>query len=674
MRQEYNTLRRCLGWLWWMVILSFGASAQDAQHYTITDKHISKNESKKSQRLNSFAFKNLDAASYYFDDAKRKQILKADKANDFDKMLPLLEDYVSHFSCENFLRDYELLWMLGQLYEKNGRTEEAKEMYRYVLKNSEHEIEYIWQYYDNMTVNEKDDYVPINYYYDLVDYRKQVDTLRPPRGVFLNMGGQVNSEYEDYGPALNISNSVLLFASKRNRKTTAGIDWYNEDLFWAARESEDTWRKAEPFEGINTPYNEGSPCITHDGQHLYFVRCESPDGLGNCDIYVADLVSDGNWGNVRNLGIEVNSSGWDSHPSLSHTGDTLFFASDREGGFGSTDIYYSIRLGSEKWSRAKNMGPVINTKDAEASPFYHPIYDVLYFSSNGQLMNFGEFDIYKSTLVNGNWTEPKNIGPLVNGKAEEFYFTIDSESKDLFYARSEDKGFQSLDLYSFPLPMEAQPNATTVFEGTLKDSVTNEPFDGIVSIIDLENGIEVAPKYIHPDGSFSFDLINDNRYLLIIQGEDFFRIEKIFDLQGDTVMHFKAPSVNFVRLEFQSIEFATNSSEILPDMVDDLNKILNFMLDNPKFDLKISGHTDSQGNAEANNKLSQSRADAIKEYLVNSGGIEPNRITAIGYGSSKPIIPEEKTEEDRKLNRRVEFEIIRKEQTPADGNWGKNNN
>ncbi len=656
----WKTLLLCL---LWMLFVATRVHAQQADNYMITDKHLKKNEAKGKRNVNRFVFKNIGNIPFYYDDAKRKQILKTDKNGDYEKLIPLLEDYVSHFGCENFLRDYELLWMLGQLYEKNGRGEEAKEMYRYVLKNSEREIDRIWQYYEERTAGEKDEYVPIKYYYDLVDYRKQIDTLRPPRGVFINMGVSVNSEYEDYGPALNINNSVLLMASKRHRKTIGDKDWYNEDLFWAVRESEENWLKAEPLEGINTQYNEGSPCISRDGTRLYFIRCESPDGFGNCDLYMAELISDGNWDNVRNLGAEVNSAGWDSHPSLSHSEDTLFFASDREGGFGSTDIYYCVKQGG-KWSKARNLGPVINTKDAEASPFYHPVHDVFYFSSNGQLMNFGEFDIYKSTKMNGNWTEPKNIGPLVNGTAEEFYFTIDSESKDLFYARSEDKGFQSLDLYSFPLPMEAQPTATTVFEGTLKDSVSNQPFNGIVSIIDLENGIEVAPKYIRQDGSFSFDLINDNKYLLIIQGEDFFRIEKIFDLQGDTVMHFNAQSINMVRLEFQSIEFATNSSVILPEMVDDMNKILNFLLDNPKFDLKISGHTDSQGNAEANSKLSQSRADAIKEYLVNNGGIEPNKIGAIGYGSSKPIVKDETTEEDRKLNRRVEFEIIRKEVSP----------
>lgn len=657
----WKTLLFCL--LWILFVATRAHAQQQDDSYIITDKHLKKNEVKTKRGINSFVFKNLDGVSYFYDDVKRKQILKANKANDFDKLVPLLEEYVSRFGCENFLRDYELLWMLGQLYEKGGRMEEAKEMYRYVLKNSEQEVERIWQYYDEKTAAERDEYVPIKYYYDLVDYRKQIDTLRPPRGVFINMGDSVNSVYEDYGPALNINNSVLLFASKRHRKTVGDKDWYNEDLFWAARESEDSWLKAQPFEGINTHYNEGSPCITRDGRNLYFIRCESPDGYGNCDLFVAELISDGNWGNVRNLGADVNSSGWDSHPSLSHSEDTLFFASDRDGGFGSTDIYYTVKQGG-KWSKARNMGPVINTKNAEASPFHHPVHNVFYFSSNGHLMNFGEFDIYKSMRINDIWSEPKNIGPLVNGTAEEFYFTIDSESKDLFYARSEDKGFQSLDIYSFPLPMEAQPTATTEFHGTLRDAITDKPFEGIVSIIDLENGIEVAPKYIRADGSFSFDLINDNKYLLIIQGEDFFRIEKIFDLQGDTVMHFNAPSVNFVRLQFQSIEFATSSSEILPDMMDDLNKILNFLLDNPTFDLKISGHTDSQGSAEKNNKLSQSRADAIKEYLVSTGSIEPERVEAVGYGSAKPIIKEEKTDEDRKLNRRVEFEIIRKDAAP----------
>ena len=667
MRYHSKIFKTLVALLVWGLFVSSQLHAQNNK-YLISDKNLDKKVSDVNS-VGYFPFKDIDVP-YYYDANKRKQILKADRNGDYDKLLLLLEDYVMNFGCENFRRDYELLWMLGQLYEKKGMTEEAKQMYRLVLKNTEKDREYILQFYDRMIFNEKDEYVPIEYYYELVDYRLQIDTLRPPRGVFLNMGDMVNSEYEDYGPALNISNEVLLFTSKRNRKRIAGEDLYNEDIFWAVRSNDGRWKAAESFEGINTGLNEGSPCLSRDGKQIYFIRCEAPEGYGNCDIYVAELIDEGKWGNVRNLGPEVNSYAWDSHPSLSHTEDTLFFISDRDGGFGSTDIYFSVRQKNRKWSHAKNMGPMINTKDAEASPFYHPVYDVFYFSSNGHLLNFGEFDIFKTRLINGQWTEPKNIGPLVNGKGEEFYFTIDSKSKDLFYARSEEKGFKNLDLFSFPLPMEAQPDANTTFGGTLEDSITGEPFEGIVSVIDLTSGIEVAPKYIRPDGSFSFDLINNSRYLLVIQGENFFRIEQIFDLEKDTVMNFKVPSINFVRVQFKSIEFGTNDWRILPEMRSDLDRIMDFMLDNPSFKLKISGHTDTQGDAEANNTLSQKRATSIKDYLLTKGGIASRRIEAVGYGSSRPIIKEEKKEEDRKLNRRVEFEIIRKDKM-GEPQWGK---
>jgi outer membrane protein OmpA-like peptidoglycan-associated protein len=214
--------------------------------------------------------------------------------------------------------------------------------------------------------------------------------------------------------------------------------------------------------------------------------------------------------------------------------------------------------------------------------------------------------------------------------------------------------------------MEAQPTATTEFSGTLKDSVTGKTYQGIVSVIDLENGIEVAPKFVRKDGTFSFDLIDNQKYLLIIQGEDFFRIEKEIKLQGDTVFEVKAQGIKSYRIQFSTIEFANNSFEILEEMKPDLDKLVDYLLDNPRVILTISGHTDSKGNPEKNQQLSQKRADSIRSYLIATGDIEPERIIAIGYGSSKPIKKIEVTDEDRKLNRRVEFEIDRGEASAED--------
>lgn len=635
--------------------LSADAVAQK-QNYRITDKHV-KNAGTREFTA-PITFTNIGATEYYVDAKELKRIQKLEKAGDHTLLIQALEDYISKFSAENFGQDHEMMWKLAQLYEDNGQLAEAKWIYRILLKHSSKNLQLIAQYYDGLTINDQPYYVPIKYYYELVDYRKQVDTLRPPKGVFINMGEHINSPYEDYGPSLSRNDEILFFGTKRNRRTIRGQEYINEDIYYSTNEGDGIWSQAEPLEGINTQFNEGAPCLSRDGNTLFFVRCETPDGMGRCDLYVASKTPDGSWGNIQNLGPNVNSADWDSHPSLSHTEDTLFFTSDRPGGFGSNDIYFTHKDKRGEWAPAQNLGPIVNTKGNDLSPFIHPVFNILYFSSTNQPLNFGNFDIYKSRYINGTWEEPKNIGPLVNGWSDEHFFTIDSDSKLLFYARSDQDNFDQVDLYSFPLPMEAQPMAYTIFAGSLKDSVTGKPFEGIVSIIDMDNGIEVAPKYIRPDGSFEFDLIPENKYLLIIQGEDFFRIEQEVNLQGDTVINIETPSIDFAaRIQFASIEFESNSSEILPAMEEDLKKLLDYLLDNPGLNLAISGHTDSRGNAQINTELSQDRADAIKRYLVDKGGISQGRITAIGYGSSKPIIEKERSEEDRRINRRVEFEI-----------------
>jgi outer membrane protein OmpA-like peptidoglycan-associated protein len=205
--------------------------------------------------------------------------------------------------------------------------------------------------------------------------------------------------------------------------------------------------------------------------------------------------------------------------------------------------------------------------------------------------------------------------------------------------------------------MEAQPEAVAQLHGTLKNSETGGPMKGIVSIIDLDHGVEVAPKFLRPDGSFDFSLINKRNYLLIIQGDDFFRIEEIFFMDGDMEINKETEPIES-KIAFKSLEFESGKADILEGMHADLDKLANFMIDHPQFKVVISGHTDSEGKAEANLRLSQARADAIKAYLTYTFNIDPARISAIGYGGSKPIV-EEKSDDHRKLNRRVEFEIRR---------------
>jgi outer membrane protein OmpA-like peptidoglycan-associated protein len=205
--------------------------------------------------------------------------------------------------------------------------------------------------------------------------------------------------------------------------------------------------------------------------------------------------------------------------------------------------------------------------------------------------------------------------------------------------------------------MEAQPEAIANLKGSLINSETQKPFKGIVSIIDLDQGVEVAPKFLRPDGSFDFQLINKRNYLLIIQGDDFFRIEEVFFMDGDMEINKEAEPIES-KIAFKSVEFENGKADILPSMHQDLDKLANFMIDHPHYSLNISGHTDSQGKEDSNLRLSQARADAIKAYLVYEFKIEASRVEAHGYGSSQPIVSEQ-SDDHRQLNRRVEFKITK---------------
>jgi outer membrane protein OmpA-like peptidoglycan-associated protein len=654
-----------------LYISIFSALAQDKgddEKYRLTDLKAKVGSSKFFAGI-TFEFPNLNKKPYFTDQKALKKIQKLERQKKFAKVMPLLEDYIMNFGVQNFYKDTRMLWRMAQLYETQGEKEKAKAMYKLVLKHHRNNVlgDTVMHYYRAMERDDREVYIPLDFYYRLVEFRRNIDTLRPPTGVLLSMGPEVNGKYPDYGPTVAHNEDTLIFTSRRTKRKDAVMQLNptaNEDLY-LSQGIEGYWDEAVPMKDINTQYNEGSAILSKDGKTLFFVRCNAPGSYGDCDLYMAKLTAAGTWSDIKNLGAGINSVAWDSQPALSFTEDTLYFSSNRNGGFGLSDLYYTTRLSNGAWSRAYNLGPVINTKANEVSPFMHPSYHVLYFSSNGQLMNFGDFDIYKTYTKNGQWIEPLNVGPLVNGKGSEYYFSIDKQSKNLYYARSEESDLKNLDLYSFPLPMEAQPLATSQFSGSLKDSAGN-PMKGIVSVIDLDNGIEVFPKNIRDDGTFDFNLIKDNNYLLIIQGEEFFRIERMFFMKGDTTINTTANSFKKQKIRFTKIEFEDNSSEILGAMHGDLNNVMNFLVDHPEFRLRISGHTDKHGNPAANMKLSQDRADAIRTYLTKSGFVDDSRVEAIGYGDTKPIVPEEKTEQDRQVNRRVEFELLYPDGKKAD--------
>jgi outer membrane protein OmpA-like peptidoglycan-associated protein len=646
-----------------VLLISGAAFAQKSKRKRDKKKKKAQTEAFEPSQIDKiFAFENINKTQYYHDQKAFSSITKKQNARDWQGLYMELGEYIAKFGIQNFYRDTHLIWRYAKLTELFGDMEEAKKLYRLVLKHHREDIDLkqLEIYYDSISNNELNKYVPIDYYYELIDYRRNIDTIRPPRGWKINMGHFINSERSDYGPSLTRDDQNIVFTSMRNLIPDGLDSRENEDIFFSTKQY-DIWDYAKPLKALNTQYNEGSVCISKDGKTLYFARCDALDSYGNCDIYTTNLQEDSTWSQPVNLGVQVNSKSWDSHPALSHNDDTLYFASNRIGGFGMSDLYRTFKNSKGNWAPAENLGPMINSRNSEVSPFIHPVQQVLYFSSNGYVLNFGEFDIYKSSSLNGRWQEAENIGPLVNGEGSEFYFTIDSKSRNLYYARSIENDLDNLDLYSFPLPMEAQPLATTRVYGSLVDANTGDPFErGIVSIIDMESGIDISPQYLSSDGKFDFKLINNKQYLIIVQGDEFFRVEELFFLEEEIELNMVTESISS-RLKFASIEFDNASSELKTSMYNDLDRLINFLLDNPDFKLKISGHTDSDGGFDFNMDLSKARATAIAEYIIYFGKIPTARIETFGFGSTQPIV-EELTEEDKALNRRVEFELFRPSQ------------
>jgi outer membrane protein OmpA-like peptidoglycan-associated protein len=613
-----------------------------------------------------FIFRNINRLPFYQNNDLMALLNKAQREKNWEEEYNLLVKYISRFGIGNFVdpQSMDLVWQLARVSEYLGHLDMTKEAYRLILKHYRGDQKQAIRRLDSLSRFERPMYVSLERYYEMLELRKNIDTLRAPQGVLLNMGAEINSPHEDYGISLTRDDRTMIFTSRRQRTpgrgTPLNAQAYNEDLFMARRIGDDheVWEEAYPFTDLNTSYNEGSPCLSADGSTLIFARCDAPDGLGNCDLYISERVDGRYWGQAKNLGPNINSGTWDSHPSFSVTEDTLFFASDRGGGFGGSDIYFSVRDPRLGWLPAKNLGPVVNTRRNEVSPFLHHRYNVLYFSSDGQIVNYGDFDIFKSSLLRGRWTEPKNLGPLVNGEGREFYFAIDARSNKLYYSKSEQRDDRNLDIYSFPMPMEARPTATVRFSGKVKEATTGETLKGEVHLIDLDERVEIMPRHIRDDGSFEFELIRDRRYMVIVRGERFFRLQEVFAIEADKDVSLGVRGIQHVK--FESIEFAEGRADLLPEMLPDLKLVRDFLVDYPDFNLKISGHTDGAGDPKANLKLSQQRAETIAQYLITEGQLDASRIRAVGYGSTRPIVRPENGEKERRINRRVEFRIYRR--------------
>jgi outer membrane protein OmpA-like peptidoglycan-associated protein len=343
---------------------------------------------------------------------------------------------------------------------------------------------------------------------------------------------------------------------------------------------------------------------------------------------------------------------------ISNDGNILYFVSDRKGGYGGTDIYISVKSGNE-WSKAINVGKMINTEFDEMTPVIGVDNSNFTFSSN-RPGGYGEFDIYVSRFKDNSYTKPENAGEPINSNADEFYYYSMPNSNEAYFSTSRKGGSGNLDIYkAVPNPYES--DAVLLLSGVVKDAKTKKPIGANIIITDLNTGYKVADLRSDDEtGEYFVVLQQDKIYSITADKDDYLFFSERYEVPKGDIGNEKSKDIllspiaggNTRLLIFFDFDKASLKKESIPE----LDRVANFLNRNSEVRILLEGHTDDVGALDYNVKLSENRSKAVREYLINKN-INADRINTQGFGSKNPLI-NDKTEEARATNRRVEMKIL----------------
>ena len=493
-----------------------------------------------------------------------------------------------------------------------------------------------------------------------------IESMKNPRSFeLMNMGSGINSEWDEYLAALTADDEQIVFTVKRPRdKGTVCAFCLNEEDLYSSHKSVGEWLPREELGApVKSGYNEGAQCISPDGKYLLYTMCDADFGRGSCDLYWAKRIGD-RWSRPRNFGAPVNTSSWESQPSMAADGMTVYFASSRPGGFGGMDIWKTTMTAEGEFSVPVNLGPAINTPGDDAAPFIHSDGRTLYFASNGRV-GMGGYDLYYSTLqADGTWSEPVNMGYPINSPADEINVFINAHGTVAYIASDKDGGYGGLDLYSFELDDQLRPNPVTYIKGRVRDAFSGEPLSARIEMIDLNTKQLLTATTSDPQtGSYLACVHTGGNILLNVSHPDYpfysenFQIEKSYTELSPYLKDISLqPTDVGTVVTLKNVFFDFDRSELKPESFVELNKLADYLKKNA-IRIEIGGHTDDQGSEEYNDRLSENRAKAVYDYLIQKG-IPAERLQYKGYGMRLPVA-DNSTEEGRAANRRTEFKIVR---------------
>jgi hypothetical protein len=598
-------------------------------------------------------------------------------------------DYVDYPSAERYLKEaieidgkfYEAYMTIGELFSKQKRYYEAASNYQKAVRI---DSTFYMPGFFNMATAEmmSGDYskalVHFNVYLTVkntLEKNRNQSTLNIKNCQFAieamknpvpfnpeSVGKGINTTDDEYWPSITADGQTLMFTRQARSGSNGKWNGVNQEDFYISYLTNMHWGTAlNAGSPLNSAQNEGAQSLSSDGNYMYFTACDRSGGLGSCDIFFS-ASNNGKWSLPVNLGSPVNTSSWESQPSVNANGKMLFFSSNRPGGFGGKDLWYSIHKSNGKWSVPKNLGKVINTAGDEMSPFIHFDGKTLYFSSDGR-PGMGGLDIYFSKMQeDSSWTEPVNLGYPINTYNDEMGLTIESGGQKAYFSSKRDDQ-EGKNIYSFNLYESIRPDPVAYLKGKVTDKETGKMLVAEYELINLSTGKTAYTSMTDGNGNFLVCLPSGYNYGLNVSRNGYLFYSENFMFEGrHTVMEpfqkkiLLSPLKVGEKMLLANIFYEVDSWQLKKESMAELNRLCNLLKDNKELKIEIGGYTDATGTDEHNLSLSEKRALSVVEFLV-SNGISAERLKYKGFGNTSPV-GDNVTFEGRKLNRRTEVQII----------------
>ena len=478
-----------------------------------------------------------------------------------------------------------------------------------------------------------------------------------------NLGPAINSTTGELAPVISPDGRTLYFVRER----FPGDDC-NQAIWYSRLQADSTWgpavRMGKPF---NLENNNSINSVAADGNTLLIPNAYER-GLYMGKGYSFTHRTKGGWSKFQTIGIknyEQIAKGLIAFANLSADGNRIVMCISPSGSDTNNDLYVSFRQDDDTWSEPISMGQKLNTHYNEITPYLAPDGQTLYFSSN-RPGGYGKYDIYMSRRLDNsftNWSDPVNLGPEFNTEKSEAYYTLDARGEYAYLASTKD-AIGAQDIVRVRLKKEVKPQPVVLIQGRVLDA-KGQPVAAKIEYEVLPSGNKVGQVSSSPsDGSYSIVLPYGNNYGYTVRAEGQMPVSAHIGLTE--VNEYKEIETSFrmvpikkgEKIVLNNIFFAYNTDRLFPNSFPELDRMVQLMHDNSRMQVQIAGFTDDVGGSAYNQKLSEKRAQTIVNYLT-SKGIAAERLSAVGYGEAQPLASNE-TAEGRAQNRRVEFQIVKK--------------